>query len=176
MSRLPHAHCDSFLIVSSARAQIQKHDVVFLLTDTRESRWLPTLLCAVHDKLLINAALGLDSFVVMRHGSTHSPDPPPPPAQAATGVPDRLGCYFCNDVVAPEDSTRDRTLDQQCTVARPGLGACDDSRRRTLPPDCVRNCPRTNSSDCLRSRRGTVRCESAHSSQPLRAGRSWRAC
>lgn len=81
---------------------MQECDVAFLLTDTRESRWLPTVQAAAHNKLLINAALGLDSWLVMRHGGG-------------------FGCYFCNDVVAPENSMKNRTLDQQCTVTRPGL-------------------------------------------------------
>ncbi len=152
---------------------VAAHDAVFLLTDTRESRWLPTLLCAAESKAAITAALGFDGLVVMRHGVpplSQTPTPstaaaptavaaaaaadstlgahpgdaaqPRPTAQApqhhqaqattsAAQQPQhascpqphaaRLGCYFCNDVVAPLNSTVDRTLDQQCTVARPGL-------------------------------------------------------
>lgn len=85
---------------------IDESDVVFLLTDTRESRWLPTVMARASNKMMINAALGLDSWLVMRHGGNKA---------------GRLGCYFCNDVVAPENSTNNRTLDQQCTVTRPGL-------------------------------------------------------
>ncbi|XP_010494767.1 PREDICTED: ubiquitin-like modifier-activating enzyme atg7 [Camelina sativa] len=98
---------------------IESHDVVFLLTDTRESRWLPSLLCANANKIAVNAALGFDSYMVMRHGA------------GPTSLSDdmnktnkqRLGCYFCNDVVAPQDSMTDRTLDQQCTVTCPGLAS-----------------------------------------------------
>eukprot|EP00160_Parvularia_atlantis_P011827 Unigene232_Nuclearia_a/m.841 Unigene232_Nuclearia_a/g.841 ORF Unigene232_Nuclearia_a/g.841 Unigene232_Nuclearia_a/m.841 type:complete len:450 (-) Unigene232_Nuclearia_a:56-1405(-) len=95
---------------------INEHDVVFLLMDTRESRWLPTMLCAAKNKLCINAALGFDTFMVMRHGAKAVPAGADA-ADAELG----LGCYFCNDVVAPTDSMSDRTLDQQCTVTRPGL-------------------------------------------------------
>lgn len=93
--------------VEKLQELIDSSDVVFLLTDTRESRWLPTVMARSSGKLMINAALGLDSWLVMRHGG-HKDD-------------NRLGCYFCNDVVAPENSTNNRTLDQQCTVTRPGL-------------------------------------------------------
>jgi ubiquitin-like modifier-activating enzyme ATG7 len=116
---------------------VRSHDAVFLLTDSRESRWLPALLAAAERKVAITAALGFDGYVVMRHGA-------PPAAGAAAAAVEteklslaaggegggrrdgpggsrRLGCYFCNDVVAPVNSAVDRTLDQQCTVARPGL-------------------------------------------------------
>ena len=88
------------------------HDVIFLLMDTRESRWLPTVMGKSAGKIVMNAALGFDTFVVMRHGVK---------IDSAPGG--ELGCYFCNDVVAPADSVKDQTLDQQCTVTRPGVAA-----------------------------------------------------
>lgn len=81
-------------------------------------------------QIVMNAALGFDTFLVMRHG-----------ARAALSTGTRLGCYYCNDIVAPADvriylffarntldsivvqSLTDRTLDQMCTVTRPGLAS-----------------------------------------------------
>ncbi|CAL0329420.1 unnamed protein product [Lupinus luteus] len=115
---------------------IDAHDAVFLLTDTRESRWLPTLLCANTNKITITSALGFDSFLVMRHGAgpfshassdfnaetaNSSSADMPKCCENDANEKHRLGCYFCSDVVAPTDSTSNRTLDQQCTVTRPGL-------------------------------------------------------
>ncbi|VDM16176.1 unnamed protein product [Hydatigera taeniaeformis] len=106
---------------------VQNHDVIFLLLDTREARWLPTMLSTYHNKIAITAALGFDSYLVLRHGVPRDHGISPSSYQAPSGD-DRikgidgscLGCYFCSDVVGPANSTRDRTLDQQCTVSRPG--------------------------------------------------------
>ncbi|KAL6298925.1 E1-like protein-activating [Sparassis latifolia] len=98
--------------VETLEKLIDEHDVVFLLMDSRESRWLPTVIGAAKGKIVMNAALGFDTFLVMRHG-----------ARATLSTGKRLGCYYCNDIVAPADSLTDRTLDQMCTVTRPGLAS-----------------------------------------------------
>jgi ubiquitin-like modifier-activating enzyme ATG7 len=63
--------------------------------DSRESRWLPTVIASSMGKIVINAALGFDSYLVMRHGAA--------PDAELTGTGRRLGCYYCNDIVAPAD-------------------------------------------------------------------------
>ncbi|XP_058062916.1 uncharacterized protein LOC131212872 isoform X2 [Anopheles bellator] len=87
-----------------------------------------TLGCNVARSLMlaINAALGFDSFMVIRHGYRSSDDS----TDCKTDVVENgfkrvdganLGCYFCNDIIAPGNSLKDRTLDQQCTVTRPAV-------------------------------------------------------
>ncbi|KAL6614923.1 hypothetical protein ACP70R_037193 [Stipagrostis hirtigluma subsp. patula] len=122
------------------RELVASHDAVFLLTDTRESRWLPTLLCTDENKVAITAALGYDSYLVMRHGAGPGINCEGSDVAAAADKlstkdalgRQRLGCYFCNDVVAPVDSVSNRTLDQQCTVTRPGLASIASGRAADL--------------------------------------------
>lgn len=95
--------------VAKLEELVKSHDAVFLLMDSRESRWLPTVMGKKWNKVVVNAALGFDSFLVMRHGAgrrrTRSGE------LEAEGIGERekkerkkgLGCYYCNDIVAPTD-------------------------------------------------------------------------
>uniref|UniRef100_A0A8R1DE97 Ubiquitin-like modifier-activating enzyme ATG7 n=1 Tax=Caenorhabditis japonica TaxID=281687 RepID=A0A8R1DE97_CAEJA len=111
---------------------VKEHDVLFLALDSREARWLPTLLANKHRKIAISVALGFDTYVIIRHGIGFSSTEKKSNLEGSSSgsaqisanekVPySQLSCYFCSDVTAPGNSTADRTLDQQCTVSRPGL-------------------------------------------------------
>jgi len=59
------------------------------------------LVWMIHDgqrQIVLNAALGFDTYLVMRHGARASAALP---ASRPNGQ--RLGCYYCNDIVAPAD-------------------------------------------------------------------------
>jgi ubiquitin-like modifier-activating enzyme ATG7 len=95
---------------------VQAHDVLYLLTDSREARWFPTVLANVYNKICITVGLGFDSYTIVRHGASSRPKQ----NEAENKPSQRLPCYFCSDIAAPGNTTSDRTLDRQCTVTRPG--------------------------------------------------------
>ena len=103
-------------------------------------------------QVVMNAALGFDTYLVLRHGMKpprdQSQDPPSSSSSSSSGgggaaagaeasssgspstsrssidlshIPgDKLGCYFCNDVVAPGDVsiilTLNRFYDTKCQI------------------------------------------------------------
>ncbi|EJW86097.1 hypothetical protein WUBG_02990 [Wuchereria bancrofti] len=114
-------------VVKRLEDLVKRHDVTFLLLDSREARWLPTLITTYQCKLAISVALGFDCFAVIRHGvSDGETSEEQSQSDLNTILGSQLGCYFCSDVTAPGNSSVDRTMDQQCTastliVSRPGI-------------------------------------------------------
>jgi ubiquitin-like modifier-activating enzyme ATG7 len=106
---------------------IMAHDVIFLLTDTRESRWLPTLLAKLYNKLCLTAAIGFDTFVAVRHGRM----------LGESG--DDLGCYFCTDSLDISNTIINAPMDKRCTVTRPGVSGLAASIVSELMVSCIDN-------------------------------------
>lgn len=107
---------------------IKGSDIIFLSPDSREGRWTTIILAQMYGKRVINVALGYESMVIQN-------------------IKEDNACYFCSDPVAPKDTTSTRTIDEKCTITRPGISYIAsalavemyvDSMRRPLKHDQVR--------------------------------------
>ena len=98
------------------------------------------------EQIVINAALGFDTFLVLRHGVKSAEESTAAAAAAASGegnsslsflsdgIPgSQLGCYFCNDVVAPGNVsisfTASPKAQHQLQIAEGGCQSCGSMRR-----------------------------------------------
>ncbi len=110
--------------------EIKNHDVLLNCFDSREARYFPSLIGALHNKLVLSIGIGYDSFVIVRHGKYGEDfgenlekclkDPTQEDYLKDLNKND-IGCFFCSDYLPPNDTMSNRTLDQQCTVSRPGI-------------------------------------------------------
>ena len=103
--------------VETLEELVRGSDVVFLLTDSRASRWLPSLMCAAQGVACITVAVAFDMGLVMRHAGGGAGCLAP----AMPGQPP-LACYFCAS--GAPFTTASQPLDQACTLARCGLAPC----------------------------------------------------
>ena len=80
------------------------HNVKFRIVARYNCRLYIKLIRYSLPQICINSALGFDTYLVMRHGvKGESEVLEAPHIGASTISGSQLGCYFCNDVVAPGD-------------------------------------------------------------------------
>lgn len=111
--------------------EIKEHDIMLNCFDSREARYFPALIGSLYRKKVFSIGIGYDSYVIVNHGlygenieqcikdsiekDNHSLEQEP-------DVKANLhGCFFCSDYIPPSDTMTNRTMDQQCTVSRPGV-------------------------------------------------------
>jgi ubiquitin-like modifier-activating enzyme ATG7 len=97
-----HKHFGTENDITELDKLIVSSDIIFLSTDSREGRWLPIALAKIHNKEIINIALNYESLLIQY-------------------IKEDNGCYFCTDPVGPVDSMTYRTIDEKCTITRPGI-------------------------------------------------------
>lgn len=99
---------------------IKASTTVFLCTDTRESRFIPTILCSFYNTPAISLALAIDHLVVVRHGVTLAGEEGL--SESPCPAPKEGGCFFCVDALAPTPSFNPShpTLDT-CASTKPPL-------------------------------------------------------
>lgn len=121
---------------------ITTHDIIFNVFDSREARYFPTTIGALYNKNVISIGIGYESFIIVQHGcygaeevrkifADHTPSdfrqlsedsPLNPVFLVDKNNPETdYGCFFCSDYVTPVDTVSNRSMDQQCTVSRPGV-------------------------------------------------------
>ena len=95
------------------------------------------------EQIVINAALGFDTFLVLRHGVKSAEGSTAAAASGegnsrlsflSDGIPgSQLGCYFCNDVVAPGNVsisfTASPKAQHKLQIAEGGCQSCGSVRR-----------------------------------------------
>ena len=105
------------------KTAIDEHDIVFNLLDSREARWLPTLLCSALNKTMLTGAVGFDSYLVMRHGrgpmSVVLPTSSPPTTTPSGGSGSGSGS---GEGKEGRDKESERKVPIVCTSSEQGLG------------------------------------------------------
>lgn len=103
---------------------IANNDIIFTLTDDRESRWLPVVITNNYpNKLLINVALGFETYLVSKIDTNNKEN----------------GCYFCSDIISVYNSQINKTADQRCTITRPGVSAIASGLAVEMLINCIHN-------------------------------------
>ena len=97
-----HPHVGSENDYNMLEKLVKESDVIFLSTDSREGRWLPILLAQIHNVPVMNIALGYESLLIQH-------------------ITRDNGCFFCQDSIGPRDTMSTRTIDEKCTITRPGI-------------------------------------------------------